>query len=62
MYLTRDYYSWFINDREKIKTGKNMAEFPEIRHIIPVVNLPVTNLSILKLRKSQKFSFWLLHF
>jgi hypothetical protein len=37
-----------------LTTGKNMAEFPKSRHIIPVVNLPVTNPSISKLQKSQK--------
>jgi hypothetical protein len=31
-----------------------MAEFPETHHIIPVENLPVTNLTILKLQKLQE--------
>jgi hypothetical protein len=33
-YLTRDYYSGFINDRE------NMVEFPKTRHFIPVIIIP----------------------
>jgi hypothetical protein len=40
----------------KIKTVKNVAEFPKTPNIIPVLNSPVTNLSILKLQKLQKIT------
>jgi hypothetical protein len=42
-----------------LTTGKNenrekYGGIPQTHHIIPVVNLPVTDLSILKLQKLQK--------
>jgi hypothetical protein len=34
--LSGRYSLWLL----KIKTGKNMAEFPEARHFIPVIIIP----------------------
>jgi len=45
----------------KLLTGKNMAEFLEIRHIIPVVIIPTKVFSVVAYRYNHSSVVSLLH-